>query len=217
MIALSGLIALVLAVGQAQAPPAPVPKEAPKDTLPSPPPEPVPDGPVVALETSMGTIRIRLYKTKAPISTENFLGYVREGFYDGTIFHRVMPTFMVQGGGFTPDMKEKPARPPIRNEARNMLRNARGTVAMARTNDANSATSQFFINLKSNHSLDFGIMGAGYAVFAQVLEGMDVVDRIAAVRTGSRGEHDNVPDTPVVLKQARIEAAPAPAPPTGGR
>jgi peptidyl-prolyl cis-trans isomerase A (cyclophilin A) len=200
-----GLIALALVVGQAK-----TPEQAP------PPEIPTPDGPVVALETSMGTIRIGLYKTKAPLSTENFLRYVNEGFYDGTIFHRVMPGFMVQGGGFTPDMKEKAIpHPPVRNEARNMIRNSRGTVALARTTDPNSATSQFFINLRSNHPLDFGIMGAGYAVFGQVLEGMDVVDHIAAVRTGSRGEHENVPDTPVLIKQARIEAAPAPAPPTG--
>jgi cyclophilin family peptidyl-prolyl cis-trans isomerase len=208
-----GLMTLALALGPAQAPPAQAPQGAP----PAAPSEPIPDGPMVALETSMGTIRIGLYKTKAPLSTENFLRYVREGFYDGTIFHRVMPSFMIQGGGFTPDMKEKATtHGPIRNEARNMLRNSRGTVAMARLNEPNSATSQFFINLKSNHPLDFGIMGAGWAVFAQVLEGMDVVDRIAAVRTGSRGEHENVPDTPVLIKQARIEAEPAPAPPPAG-
>jgi cyclophilin family peptidyl-prolyl cis-trans isomerase len=127
-----------------------------------------------------------------------------------------MPNFMIQGGGFTPDMKEKTTtHGPVRNEARNLLRNSRGTVALARLNDPNSATSQFFINLKSNHPLDFGIMGAGYAVFGKVVEGMDVVDRIAAVRTGSRGEHSDVPDTAILIKQVRIEAAPAPAPPTG--
>jgi len=199
----AALLALALAVLQA-APPAP----------PAPPPDqnPTPDGPVVALDTTLGTIKIGLYKTKSPISSENFLRYVREGFYAGTIFHRVIPGFMIQGGGFTPDMKEKEAHAPIRNEARNMLRNSRGTVAMARTNDPNSASSQFYINLKSNHSLDFGIMpGAGYAVFGVVFEGMDVVDRIANVATGVRGPHENVPNTPVLIRGTRIEAAPAPA------
>ena len=179
---------------------------------PTPPPDPTPDGPVVALETTMGIIKIGLFKTKSPISTENFLRYVREGFFTGTIFHRTIPGFMIQGGGFTPDMKEKEAHAPIRNEARNMLRNSRGTVAMARTELANSATAQFYINVKPNHSLDFGINGAGYAVFGVVLEGMDVVDRISNVSTGTRGPHENVPNTAILIKGARIEAAPAPAP-----
>jgi cyclophilin family peptidyl-prolyl cis-trans isomerase len=182
---------------------------------PVPPPDvnPTPDGPVVALETTLGTIKIGLFKTKAPISTENFLRYVREGFFTGTIFHRTIPGFMIQGGGFTPDMKEKEAHAPIRNEARNMLRNSRGTVAMARTELANSATAQFYINVKPNHSLDFGINGAGYAVFGMVLEGMDVVDRISNVSTGTRGPHENVPNTAILIKGARIDAAPAPAAP----
>ena len=179
---------------------------------PTPPPDPTPDGPVVALETTLGIIKIGLFKTKSPISTENFLRYVREGFFTGTIFHRTIPGFMIQGGGFTPDMKEKEAHAPIRNEARNMLRNSRGTVAMARTELANSATAQFYINVKPNHSLDFGINGAGYAVFGVVLEGMDVVDRISNVSTGTRGPHENVPNTAILIKGARIEAAPAPAP-----
>jgi cyclophilin family peptidyl-prolyl cis-trans isomerase len=176
---------------------------------------PAPDGPVVAFETTMGTITIGLYRTKAPLSTENFLRYVREGFYDGTIFHRVIPGFMVQAGGFTPDMKEKAGHAPIRNEARNLLRNSRGALAMARTGDANSATSQFYISVKNNHSLDFGIMGAGYAVFGLVLEGMDVVDKITAVSTGVRGQLEDVPNTPVLVKSARVVAAPAPPPPPG--
>ena len=180
---------------------------------PAPPPEnPTPDGPVVVLDTTLGMIKIGLFKAKAPISTENFLRYVREGFFTGTIFHRSIPGFMIQGGGFTPDMKEKPAHAPIRNEARNMLRNSRGTVAMARTNDPNSATAQFFINVKPNHSLDFGINGAGYAVFGMVLEGMDVVDRISNVSTGVRGPHENVPNTAILIKGTRIEAAPAAGP-----
>jgi cyclophilin family peptidyl-prolyl cis-trans isomerase len=190
-----------LLVDQPKAPPTPGPENPP------------PDGPVVALETTMGTIKIGLYKTKAPLSTANFLRYVQEGFYDGTIFHRVIPTFMVQGGGFTPDMKEKPTGEMIRNEARNLLRNSRGAVTMARTENPNSATSQFFINLKSNHNLDFGIMGAGYAVFGQVIEGIEIVDKIAGVSTGSRGPHENVPHTPVVIKAARVIASPAPAAP----
>ena len=181
---------------------------------PAPPPEnPAPDGPVVVLTTTMGRIRVGLYKEKAPLSTDNFLKYVRDGFYDGTIFHRVIPAFMAQGGGFTPDMKEKPPRPPVRNEARNLLRNSRGTLALARTNDPNSATSQFFINVKNNHALDFGIGGAGYTVFGVVLEGMDVVDRMVGVATGSRGAYDNVPDVPIIIKSAREEGAPAAAPP----
>ena len=118
------------------------------------------------------------YDDKSPVSTENFLKYVRKGHYNGTLFHRVMPNFMIQGGGMTPDMNEKPTDAPIRNEARNGLRNSRGTVAMARTNDPNSATAQFFVNLKDNAFLDFGIKGAGYAVFGEVLDGMDVVDKI---------------------------------------
>jgi cyclophilin family peptidyl-prolyl cis-trans isomerase len=185
----------------------------------TPPPlqdvNPAPDGPVVLLDTTMGPIKIGLYKTKAPLSTENFLRYVREGFYDGTIFHRVIPGFMVQAGGFTPDMKEKAGRDPVRNEARNLLRNSRGTVAMARTGDPNSATSQFFISVKNNHSLDFGIAGAGYAVFGQVIEGMDVVDRITTVTTGVRGQLEDVPNTPVVVRSARVVAEPAGALPPG--
>lgn len=200
MNACPALLALALTATQA-APPAPPPDQ-----------NPTPDGPVVALDTTLGMIKIGLYKAKSPISSENFLRYVREGFYAGTIFHRVIPGFMIQGGGFTPDMKEKEAHAPIRNEARNMLRNSRGTVAMARTNEPNSASSQFYINLKSNHSLDFGIMpGAGYAVFGVVVEGMDVVDRISNVPTGQRGPHENVPNTAVLIRGTRIEAAPAPA------
>lgn len=197
-------VSLALFLLQAPVPPAPA------VTTPS---RPGPDGPVVVLETSMGTIRIGLHQGKAPISTANFLQYVKARHYDGTIFHRVIPTFMVQGGGMNPDMTEKPSKPPIKNESRNGLRNARGTVAMARTNDPDSATAQFFINVKENHALDFGMRGAGYAVFGEVIEGMDVVDKIRAVRTASRGGHDDVPVTPVILKTARVETA-APARPT---
>jgi cyclophilin family peptidyl-prolyl cis-trans isomerase len=189
--------ALLLLAAQAAAPPAATPTPAP-----APPP-----GPVVALVTSLGEIRIALRPDKAPLSVENFLQYVKAGHYNGTIFHRVIPNFMVQGGGMDAKMQEKPTRPPIRNEAKNGLRNSRGTVAMARTNDPNSATAQFFINVKDNHALDFGIRGAGYAVFGEVIEGMDVVDRIVAVPTGTRGGHQDVPNVPVVIKSARVVSA----------
>jgi cyclophilin family peptidyl-prolyl cis-trans isomerase len=206
------LLALALVIAQAAAPAAPKAAE--------PPPQPAPGGPVVALEvaqgrTVFGTITIALDPVKAPISVRNFLSYVRAGHYDGTVFHRVMGNFMIQGGGYTPELEEKPTQPPIRNEARNGLRNSRGTVAMARMNDPDSATSQFFINLKDNHMLDYGISGAGYAVFGQVIEGMDVADKIAAVPTTSRGPHQNAPMMAVVIKRARevkATAAPAPAP-----
>jgi peptidyl-prolyl cis-trans isomerase A (cyclophilin A) len=207
------LLACVLVLAQAAAPVAPAPTApAASETAP----KPAPSGPFVALEvaqgrTSLGTITIALDAEKAPVSVENFLRYVRSGHYDGTVFHRVIPGFMIQGGGFTPELEEKPTRPAIRNEARNGLRNSRGAVAMARTNDANSATSQFFVNLRDNHRLDFGISGAGYAVFGQVVEGMDVVDRIAMVPTTSRGPHENVPQVGVVIRRAR-ELPPAEAP-----
>jgi cyclophilin family peptidyl-prolyl cis-trans isomerase len=194
---------LLFALAQAQAP-------APRPEAPSVAP---PAGPVVLLTTSAGNIKIALDKEKAPITVDNFLKYVRAKHYDGTIFHRVMPNFMIQGGGMTPDMTEKPTRPGIRNEAKNGLRNSRGTISMARTGDPNSATAQFFINVKDNHSLDFGIAGAGYAVFGQVIEGMDVVDKIQLVPTVTKGPHANVPATPVVIKTVREVAAPAPAAP----
>jgi len=170
---------------------------------------------MVILHTNQGDITIELDAENAPATVANFLQYVRDGHYDGTVFHRVMQNFMVQGGGYTPELVEKPTRPPIPNEARNGLRNSRGTVSMARTNDANSATSQFFINVRDNHSLDFGIRGAGYAVFGEVVEGMDVVDKIAAVPTMVRGQHESAPQTSVVIKKARIldSWTPPPAPP----
>ncbi len=142
----------------------------------------------VVMETSMGPVKIELFQDKAPITVKNFLDYVDDKFYDGTIFHRVIEDFMVQGGGMTPDMTEKPARRPIRNESSNGLRNERGTLAMARTNDPDSASSQFFINVKDNAFLDKANAPDryGYAVFGRVVEGMDVVDKIRAVRTGAR-------------------------------
>jgi cyclophilin family peptidyl-prolyl cis-trans isomerase len=172
----------------------------------------VPAGPIVQLETSLGRIRVQLNKEKAPISVDNFLKYVRAGHYDGTIFHRVIPGFMIQGGGYDPDLSERPTRPPIRNEAKNGLRNVRGSLAMARTNEPNSATAQFFINVKDNAALDFGIRGAGYAVFGQVIEGMEVVDKIVAVPTTMRGEHQNIPSAPVVIQRVRESPAARPRP-----
>ncbi len=198
---IQALPCFALLLAQAAAPPA---------AAANPSPKPAPAGPVVVLETSMGPIRIGLYKDKAPIAVHNFIQYLRSGHYDGVIFHRVIPDFMIQGGGFEPDMTERPTRPPIRNEARNGLRNLRGTIAMARTSDPDSAKAQFFINLKDNASLDFGIRGAGYAVFGEVLDGMDVVDRISRVPTTSHGRFQDVPETPVIIKRAREEVAPAP-------
>lgn len=161
--------------------------------------------PKVLLETSKGNITIELDAKNAPISTENFLGYVRDGFYNGLVFHRVIPSFMIQGGGMTADMKEKATKAPIKNEANNGLKNMRGTLAMARTNVPHSASSQFFINTKDNDFLNFRSetpQGWGYAVFGKVTEGMDVVDAIEGVKTGSKGRHDDVPVEPVTINKA---------------
>ena len=204
------VLSLLLMLALAQAP------EPAAVAAPEPTPRPLPNGPVVVLDTSLGRIKIGLHKDKAPISVDNFIKYVRAGHYDGTIFHRVIPNFMVQGGGFEPDMKERTQtlRPPIKNEAANMLRNSRGTIAMARTNAPNSATAQFYISVRDNHSLDYGIGGAGYAVFGEVLEGMDVVDKIVMVPTGTKGLYENVPITPVTIKTIReVAGTGAAAPP----
>lgn len=163
--------------------------------------------PVVLMETSMGNVKIQLDPQKAPISVRNFLGYVRKGFYNGTVFHRVIPGFMIQGGGFTAELQEKPAGAPIRNEAGNGLKNDRGTIAMARTMIVDSATAQFFINVKDNDFLnhrDESMQGYGYAVFGKVIEGMAVVDKIAAVRTGFQKGMEDVPDTAVVIKAMKV-------------
>lgn len=159
--------------------------------------------PVVILETSKGVIEIELDAGKAPISAENFLAYVDAGFYDGTIFHRVIPDFMVQGGGMTADMKQKETRAPIHNEADNGLKNNRGTVAMARTSDIHSATAQFFINLKDNDFLNHGGRDFGYAVIGKVTSGMDVVEAIAAIPTGFQ----DVPNDTVTITSAKRKAA----------
>ena len=160
-----------------------------------------------SIETSLGTITLELDECKAPETVANFVGYAESGHYDGTIFHRVIDGFMVQGGGFTKSMDQKPTREPIRNEAMNGLKNRRGTIAMARTNVIDSATSQFFINLVDNGFLDFTSptpQGFGYAVFGRVTDGMEVVDAIAKVKTGFSGPHQNVPETPVVIKKVTV-------------
>jgi peptidyl-prolyl cis-trans isomerase B (cyclophilin B) len=162
--------------------------------------------PMVLMETSEGTIKIELWADKAPITVKNFLQYVDEKFYDGTIYHRVIPSFMIQGGGMSADMREKSNHAPIKNEATAELKNERGTLAMARTSVIDSATSQFFINLVDNSFLNHSSktpQGFGYAVFGKVVEGMDVVDKIAAVKTGNKGMHQNVPTTPVLIKSVR--------------
>lgn len=160
---------------------------------------------MVILSTSKGDIKIELDSEKAPITVENFLGYVDDGFFAETVFHRVIPDFMIQGGGFDREMMQKDTRAPIKNEADNGLANDRGTLAMARTSDVNSATSQFFINLKDNDFLNNGGRDFGYAVFGRVAEGMDVVDEIAATRTTRKGGHSDVPVEPIVIQSARRE------------
>ena len=161
--------------------------------------------PQVVMDTSLGAIRLELFADKAPVSAKNFLQYVDDKFYDGLVFHRVIANFMTQGGGMGPDLKEKPGRAPIANEAGNGLSNARGTLAMARTNVPNSGTSQFFINLKDNSYLDRAKAQdrVGYAVFGKVVAGMDVVDKISRVQTGARGQHQNVPLEAVVIRSVR--------------
>lgn len=164
--------------------------------------------PKVLMKTNQGMVLIELYPDKAPKSVDNFLRYVRDSFYDGTVFHRVIDGFMIQGGGFDQNMAQKQTRAPIPNEARNGLRNEPGTIAMARTSDPNSATAQFFINLVDNGALNYpGGDGHGYAVFGKVIEGWDVVQRIAKVQTGSMGPHQNVPRQPVVIFSIRVAAA----------
>jgi peptidyl-prolyl cis-trans isomerase A (cyclophilin A) len=160
----------------------------------------------VRLSTSVGDIVVELDKDKAPKTVDNFVQYVKAGHYDGTVFHRVIDNFMIQGGGMSADMNEKPTRAPIPLESRNGLANVRGTVAMARTMDPNSATSQFFINVKDNAFLDQANArdGNGYAVFGRVVEGMDVVDKIKGVPTGNKGGHQNVPVQPVVINKATL-------------
>ena len=164
--------------------------------------------PRVKLETNKGTIVLELYPDKAPKTVANFLSYVRDGFYDGTIFHRVIPNFMIQGGGFTEAMQQKETKAPIENEANNGLKNETGTIAMARTNNPHSATAQFFINTKDNTFLDFSAptqQGWGYAVFGKVIDGMDVVREIEKVQTGNKMGHQDVPTDEIVIIKATVE------------
>ena len=166
------------------------------------------DKPQVVIETSKGVIVLELYPDKAPKTVDNFLRYARWGQYDGTIFHRVIPNFMIQGGGFTPQMKQKLTEMPIKNEADNGLKNDRGTVAMARTQDPHSATAQFFINTNNNKFLNHKSktpQGWGYAVFGKVIKGMDVVDAISKVKTGTRGAMSNVPVEPVIITKVTVK------------
>ncbi len=157
--------------------------------------------PQVVIRTSEGDITVRLFQDKAPATVANFLAYVDAGFYNGTIFHRVIPNFMIQGGGFTPDMTEKPVGDPVVNESKNHLHNIRGTIAMARTNDPDSATSQFFINQRSNMRLDWAPGRPGYTVFGEVILGMNVVDYIASAPTGQLGPYSDVPVEPILIKE----------------
>lgn len=178
---------------------------------PTVPPQPAPGNPVVVFTTTAGEITLELFKDRAPVSVENFLQYVADGFYKGTIFHRVIPNFMIQGGGFEPGMIEKSTRPPILNEAANGLSNVRGTVGMARTRALRSATAQFYINVTDNRSkLDhrgYGPDEFGYAVFGRVLTGMEVVDRIVSVQTRTVGPHADVPVEDVMITGAKVKTA----------
>jgi cyclophilin family peptidyl-prolyl cis-trans isomerase len=163
--------------------------------------------PQIELKTSQGTLTIELYQDKAPKTVENFLQYAKDGFFNGTVFHRVIPGFMIQGGGFTPDMKQKEARAPIQNEATNGLKNETGTLAMARTGDPHSASAQFFINVNDNRFLDHQgptSKGWGYAVFGKVTEGMDIVKKIEKLPTATIGPFQNVPTTPVLIESVKL-------------
>ena len=164
------------------------------------PPTPV-NNPQVVIKTSEGDITVQLFADKSPVTVENFLRYVDDGFYSGTIFHRVIPNFMIQGGGFLPDMTEKDTADPIVNESKNRVHNTRGTLAMARTSDPNSATAQFFINQRSNLRLDWSPGQEGYTVFGEVIQGMDIVDFIATAPTGNIGGMGDVPQQPILINE----------------
>lgn len=192
--------------GQSAAPQGKTRVQAPPLQAPGPPP--APGNPLAVISTSMGDITVELFKDKAPVSVQNFLQYVSEGFYAGTIFHRVKPSFVIQGGGYTAEMVERGTRAPILNEATNGLKNTRGTLAMARTRALRSATSQFFINIVNNTDFDhrsYAPEDFGYAVFGRVLSGMEVVDAIANTPTGSMDGHADVPVTPVVIKSVTVK------------
>ena len=161
---------------------------------------------MILFETTLGDFKIEFYEKEAPVSVANFKQYIDKGFFDGTIFHRIVPGFVIQGGGFTEDMTQKKTQPPVKNEADNGLKNARGSLSMARTNDINSATSQFFVNLKDNDFLDHSRGNFGYAVFGRVTEGMEVIDKIAAVETGRKRGFDDVPVEPVIMTKVSRKA-----------
>ena len=161
---------------------------------------------MLTIKTNHGDIKVTLFEDKAPITCENFLNYVNDGFFDNTVFHRVIPNFMIQGGGFDADMNQKKTRDPIKNEADNGVSNKRGTLAMARTSVVDSATAQFFINLRDNDFLDHGTRDFGYAVFGEVSDGMDVVDVIAGVATGNSAGHQDVPVDSVVIESVTLDA-----------
>jgi peptidyl-prolyl cis-trans isomerase A (cyclophilin A) len=158
---------------------------------------------MIRFETTLGEFTVELFEKEAPVTVANFLKYIDDGFFDGTIFHRIVPGFVIQGGGFTEDMSQKRTHPTIKNEADNGLKNARGTLSMARTNDINSATSQFFVNLKDNDALDHKRGNFGYAVFGKVTQGMEVIDQIASVETGRRKGHEDVPQEAVIMTSVR--------------
>ncbi|MGI0116856.1 peptidylprolyl isomerase [Zooshikella sp. RANM57] len=160
--------------------------------------------PHIRMETSVGNVELELYPQKAPITVKNFLSYIDQKFYNGTVFHRVIPGFMAQGGGFNTDMQRKPTGSPIKNEAQNGLKNERGTIAMARLPAPNTATSQFFINVSNNTFLNHGVRGDGYAVFGRVTQGMDVIDKIVNVPTHNINNMQNVPVNPIVIKQVTL-------------
>ena len=166
---------------------------------------------LVILHTNFGNIKLELYPTKAPETVKNFVSYVNSDHYNNTIFHRVIDSFMIQGGGFDEDMNQKTTTPPIKNEANNGLKNENGTIAMARTQDPHSATAQFFINVTDNDFLNFqaeSLQGWGYAVFGKVVEGMDVINKIKSVNTGNKGHHQNVPLEPVIIESAELVEQP---------
>ncbi len=191
-----------------------------KQTVSTAPAAGQPANPRVLIETSKGNITVEVFPVQAPQSAGNFLNYVKTGFYDGVVFHRVIPGFMVQTGGMTPDMAEKPKNAPIQNEADNGLKNLRGTLAMARTGEPHSASSQFFINVADNAFLNHrgkSFEGWGYAVFGQVVDGMKVVDAIVAVQTGNRGPHGDVPVEPILIKRASVLPAAAKPEPAQGK
>lgn len=202
------VFATALASAQAKPPADPGRSRVQVPPLQAPALTPAPGNPVVVVSTSMGDITIELFRDRAPVSVENFLQYAAEGFYEGTIFHRVKPGYVIQGGGYTPEMVERTTRAPIQNEATNGLKNTRGTVAMARMRALRSATSQWYINLANNAPLDhrgYSPEDFGYAVFGRVLSGMDVVDRIAGTPTAPSGGHDDVPVTPVVIQKVTVQ------------